>query len=142
MHAVGIGIAEQSTSFEETVNESKMASSGPWVRDLLRIGEYPNQLQRLFSHFPKEQVTVINFSELVDTQKRPNVLTNLLQWVGVETVQEKFAKVNDAALYSRKRLAKSESVSAVAREQLIDYYRDSVKRTEEILGRKLDWGFD
>ena len=124
------------------MNESKLGSSGPWVGTILRIGEYPNQLERLFPYFPKEQVKVINFSELVDPEKQQDVLTDLLQWVGVEQLQEKFIKVNGAARYSKKRLAKSESVSAETREQLSDYYMDSVKRTEEILGRKLAWGFD
>lgn len=66
LHAVGIGVIAQSVSFEEIVNESKMGSHGPWVKHLLRIGEYQNQLLSLFSHLPQEQVTFFNFSELVD----------------------------------------------------------------------------
>lgn len=142
VHAVGIGVIDQSLSFEETVNESKMGSHRPWVKNILRIGEYHNQLLRLFSHFPKEQVTVINFSDLVSEEKQQKVLANLSQWVGIEISNKQFTRVNHAAWHSRKRNPKSESVGEELRNQLTDYYRDSVKGTEEILGRKLDWGFD
>lgn len=142
VHAVGIGVIDQSASFEEIVNESKMGFHGKWVKSLLRMGEYNNQLLRLFAHFPKEQITVINFSELVQQEKQGQVLSNLLEWLGVEMVHKEFRKVNDASWASRKRSAKSKFAESSTREYLKDYYRDSVKKTEEILGKKLDWGFD
>jgi len=128
------------------------------------IYKFGEQLGRLYSQVPKENVLVLNFDEFKDDNR--NAYVDCLQFIGVEDDgRTDFSKVNYSRLIKSKfivRLLKTRlslniakalktitgvkslgigrpqpQLSSKNRQEVLDYYKDDIKILSNILGKDL-----
>ncbi len=92
-------------------------------------GMYAEQLERLFSFYPREQVMVIQSEAFY---REPNrILEEVTSWVGLQPVS--LDQEDDRNGHSYKKM------DSEMRSQLIEIYQEPNERLYELLGERYDW---
>ena len=92
-------------------------------------GMYADQLERLFSHYPRDQVMVIQSEAFYRDSN--SVLEQVTDWLGLAKVGLEQGDDRNGHRY--------EKMSEPMREQLIEIYREPNERLFELLGERYDW---
>jgi hypothetical protein len=105
------------------------ADAGLAEASYLARGRYAEQLTRLFSCFPRDQVLVLRSEALFE---RPaQWLGRLFGFLGLSQA--------DTPLWPRRNVPSYEPMPAVLRERLVEYFRPHNERLYELLGSDLGW---
>jgi hypothetical protein len=92
-------------------------------------GLYVEQLERLYRHYDKDQVMVIQSEEFY---RDPNpVLADVTQWLGLPPVSLTASDDRNGHKYDK--------MDAEMRSHLIELYREPNERLYDLLGRRFDW---
>lgn len=95
----------------------------------LAKGMYADQLERLFRHYPREQVMVLQSEAFYRESGR--VLAEVTSWLGLEPVDLERSDNRNGHRYDR--------MDESMRQRLIDLYREPNERLFELLGERYDW---
>jgi hypothetical protein len=105
------------------------AEAGVAEASYLARGRYVEQLSRLFSFFPRDQVLVLRSEALFE---RPaESLGRLFGFLGLSTADTRLLPPGDVPSY--------EPMPVVLRERLVEYFRPHNERLYDLLGRDLGW---
>lgn len=95
---------------------------------VLQFSYYPRCLESLYSYFPKEQVHVIIAEEY--KENIAGTMNEAYKWLGAKCLG------TETVWHVRKY---REEVEQTTIDILREHFKETVKRTEEILGRSLPW---
>ncbi len=92
-------------------------------------GMYADQLERLFRHYPREQVMVIQSEAFYGDADR--VLADVATWLDLPTVQLERGDDRNGHQY--------QEMSETMRQRLIEIYQEPNERLFALLGERYDW---
>jgi hypothetical protein len=92
-------------------------------------GLYAEQLERLFAHYDRDQVMVIQSEAFYRDPNR--ILAEVTAWLGLDEVTLDQRDDRNGHDY--------ESMDGEMRDRLIELYREPNERLYELLGRRFDW---
>lgn len=140
-HGVGALMIDSNLTLDSAVREASRGTQKKWVRDLLSIGLYGPQLERLLAHFPRQQVQLVEFREFTNPTQGHPVRSELLHFCGLdEALSQEPPKVNIRGNWERAQGKANTDLSEETIDFLGGYYKSSNSATERIFGRPLGWG--
>jgi hypothetical protein len=92
-------------------------------------GQYVEQLERVFQHFPREQVHVMESESFFADPERE--YASLTAFLGLETFMP--------AKFDQHNARPSSPMPQAAKERLEQHYRSYDERLEQLLGRRVAW---
>ncbi len=95
----------------------------------LAKGLYAEQLERLFRHYDREQVMVVQSEAFYREPDR--ILADVTDWLGLDRVSLDRGDDRNGHAY--------QTMDAEMRARLIDLYREPNERLYDLLGRRFDW---
>ncbi len=122
-------------SFEACMTEEmKKMEEGSELQEpsFIRRGIYIDQLNRVFKFFPKKQVLVLGFKDLVTD--RVNTLNKVLDFLDMEKNSWDF--LDDQVKNKRKYVS---TIAPETEAKLQNFYAPYNKQLEELLGHQVNW---
>jgi hypothetical protein len=101
---------------------------GADVNQFLLRGQYAEQLERWFRHFPREQVLVIRYEDMAENTQRE--YGKVLEYLGLPAFEPKF--IQHAQLTKK-------GMHWATRRWLAEYFKPHNERLYELLGRDMRW---
>lgn len=130
---LGVHLGREQGKFSGAIRRKPRQRFVDWwgadVNQLLLRGRYAEQLERWFRHFPREQVLIIKYEDLVGNTKRE--YDRVLEYLGLPAFEPRF--VRHAHLTKGK-------MHWATRRWLADYFKPHNEKLYELLGRDMGWG--
>jgi len=92
-------------------------------------GMYAEQLERLYRHYPHDQVMIIQSEAFYRDPNR--TLTDITDWLGLPAVELDRSDDRNAHEY--------ETMDLAVRERLVEVYREPNERLYRLIGQRYDW---
>ena len=145
-NAVALGAIPSNMTFEQVIREARTGvntanSKGGWTAIILKSGIYYPYLQRIFSHFDRERVLVVDFSRIKDADSKADLASELISFAGlVEGSGDlTFPELNTASNHKAIVPTASTGVNPETRLELQEYFEHSKTQTQQLIGLTLDW---
>ncbi len=98
-------------------------------------GMYGDQLEAWYKEFGKDQLKVMFYDDLVNDPLK--FLAELYEWIEVEPYVP--SKYEDKVVKGYNQAYDSMVFANSDRDEVADYYKEQVKKLEDLTGRKLGW---
>jgi len=139
-HAVRAGHIPTTETFDEVVDDVLAGTARPWVRNLLHMGRYDRQLQRVYAHYDPATVMVIDFERLKQESTRVVLEDELLAFTGLHRVPGVAVRqVNAASKRPDAPQSASTEISSEAKAKLIQHYAETRAALSAMVPFELNW---
>jgi hypothetical protein len=129
---LGIHLGREKGKFHEAIKRKPRQRFVDWwgadVNQFLLRGQYAEQLERWFRHFPREQVLVIRYEDMAENTQRE--YGKVLEYLGLPAFEPKF--IQHAQLTKK-------GMHWATRRWLAEYFKPHNERLYELLGRDMRW---
>lgn len=116
------GMDKHFLTFEEAFNRN--------IKEIFSRSQYVDQLKNWRKYFPKEQILIIESSDLLG--KTEETVENVIRFIGLQPLNLKSYKRYHTGLYTVK-------MQPETREKLVSFYRPYNKELYNYLGQSFDW---